>query len=508
MPRPNTGVPGYTQAEADERFALAGDVYTQAEANGKFDPQGRGIARRLSFSGLPLWNARTSSWVPDVRVYLHQDGSVSHDMTMSTFMAGQDWTGYTRFFVDPVNGSDSNNGSTWALAKQTLRYLVGTSTNKVIITRNGALFDHNDGPRGGGLGAHTVLMTEDLNGAPARITSRMRKTAPPWTWDAALSLWKWAGAPVDSVMGCAMDLTHPDAEGNPYRYDPYGTLAACQAAPYRLFRDVAGTTIYINHPGGSGADVTGIIPHYGVSCLNNNVPYWFRSLNMDWECSGAACYSNNPTAGTTTSDQGFYKNRFLFCGTRLVSGNPATGNSTYCSEPGKTINWRCEALGSSSDGFNYQSGHRSIEIECRGMANGYRAADEHATTNQGSTNHGSHCIRINGEYGRNGGPGIQDVKAGGLESISVNVGCCTYDSLWVRGDSPSDAADVVAGITVYADVASIVLIRHRFARPDGTPSTSAKSIWAAASSTILMDQLPASGKVVTEASAKVFGGLV
>ncbi|RYG32829.1 hypothetical protein EON81_19710 [bacterium] len=490
--------PGISRSQGDRMYL------SQMEAEAAFAPKN---PRRVNLAGIPMWTVRTGGWVPQVNAYVHDDGSVSHDLTMSTLMQGQDWTGFTRVYIDPINGNDLNNGNSWGTAKKTIRQTIGDPGNRVIIVPNGSLFDHNDGPRGGNVGGHTVLMTEDIEGTPARITSRMRKTAPPWVWDAGLGLWKWPAAPTDLVMGCAFDLTHADEEGNPYRYDPYGSLAACQAGVYRLFRDVAATTIYIKHPAGAAADVTGIVPHYGVSCINNNAPYWFRGLNLDFECAGAACYSNNPTSGTTTSDQAFYRCRFEI-GTRLVSGNPATGNSTYASEPGHSLFWRCTAQGSSSDGFNYQAGHKSIEVECRGMANGYRASDEHSTTNQGSTNHGSHCFRILGEYGRNGGPGIQDVKSGGLESISVNVGCWTYDSLYVRSDNPSDAADVVAGITIYADSAQIVLIAHKFERPDGTPSTSSKSVWVASNSIILMDTAPAPDKVVVEPSAKLWRGLV
>lgn len=494
MPRPGTGAPVYTRIEADARF----------------EPLGRGIARRIDPMDIFLWAMRTASWQPAVNAYLHADGSVSHDLTMATFMAGANWPSFARFYVDPVNGDDLNDGSTWLLAKRTIRQLVGTSDNKVIILPNGSLFDLSDGIRAQNISAHTVIMTEDIYGEPARITSRMQKAPPAWTWDAAEGLWKWVGAPVDLTMGSALDLAHNDTMGNPLRFVPWGTLADCKASTFRLYRDVATATVYLNHPSGALADMSSVVVHYGVSLLNNgnagNAGKWCRVLNVDFEGSGATLFSSSGPTGNASADNGLYRCRMLWCGMRLAGNGPAAGNAVFGKEPGSTILWEVEAVGSSSDGFNWQDSHKFVEVDCIGHRNGYRADDDHVASNQGSTSHGAFGLRIGGFYGQNGGPGVQDVKSGGVAGMTLCVGSSFYSTAWLRVDS--DNADVVSGVSIFTDEACVALISPRWVAPDGTASTSPRKFQATSHTTFLIDVLPPSGEYLVEPFAKAYGGLI
>lgn len=95
-----------------------------------------------------------------------------------------------------------------------------------------------------------------------------------------------------------------------------------------------------------------------------------------------------------------------------------------------TIFENCSASGGLKDGFNYHWRNgiapKSIEINCQGFDNGNDSDDN----DQGSTTHdGGSIIRINGAYYRNSGANIaEDATSGDSPTESLNLGCVGFES--------------------------------------------------------------------------------
>ena len=112
-----------------------------------------------------------------------------------------------------------------------------------------------------------------------------------------------------------------------------------------------------------------------------------------------------------------------------------------------TIFENCKACFADKDGFNYHgsgSKHcKSIEINCIGANNG---AIGGVTTYNGSTTHaGNAILRINGTYFNNHGANVCDV---GTDTVSINIGCKSFDSIGGTGSAKSDFNAQQAGTTM------------------------------------------------------------
>ena len=106
-------------------------------------------------------------------------------------------------------------------------------------------------------------------------------------------------------------------------------------------------------------------------------------------------------------------------------------------EGANTLFYRCKACFAEKDGFNYHAtGSRyckNIEIECVGANNG-TIGD--VTTYNGSTTHaGNKILRINGVYFNNHGANVCDV---GTNTVSINIGCKSFDSICASSSAKAD----------------------------------------------------------------------
>ena len=102
-----------------------------------------------------------------------------------------------------------------------------------------------------------------------------------------------------------------------------------------------------------------------------------------------------------------------------------------------SILYNCKACFADKDGFNYHaSGDRyckNIEINCLAANNG--AIGEVTTYNGSTTHQGNKILRINGVYFNNHGANVCDV---GTNTVSINIGCKSFDSICATSSAKAD----------------------------------------------------------------------
>ena len=112
-----------------------------------------------------------------------------------------------------------------------------------------------------------------------------------------------------------------------------------------------------------------------------------------------------------------------------------------------SILYNCKACFADKDGFNYHaSGDRyckNIEINCVGANNG--AIGEVTTYNGSTTHQGNKILRINGVYFNNHGANVCDVGTG---TLSINIGCKSFDSICAVSSAQADFNAQQAGTTM------------------------------------------------------------
>lgn len=335
-------------------------------------------------------------------------------------------------YVDNINGSNSNDGSTKALAYKTLTYAISQMSADTTFIICNKIYYRNELPDTGRVLNYTMnIIPEDghcIFGIHDKLT---------WNQDATYSNVYSA-----SRSGVIQVVDIRGNENGAYALlENKETLQECAATKNTYYFD--GGSVYVN----IGEAVTNekVLCELGVS----NPPWKIESNttelklyfeNVDFLCGNVGNFSILGNA-SYSPELRLYNCKILF------NTNTSTNGLSLRGAKGLFMNTtidRCK-----KDGFNYHaaSGVKSygIEINCIGSNNGYNNND---TYNNGSTAHdGCQVIRINGNYFGNKGGNVADVHD---DTISININCNAYDSI-ANSENGSDT-DFVAqqsGATLY-----------------------------------------------------------
>lgn len=325
------------------------------------------------------------------------------------------WTGpgTIDYYVDIVNGNDSNNGLSAGAAFKRASTAYAKSDVRSIIFAAG-WYDYQ---------SYAGAITKSIKlkaapGAAVYIYYGQSSTAyTPLTWTL-----HDAGTYVTSRTNVnrVWDLTDTQADGSYTRLTLAASAAACVSTPGSWYFSTP--TLYVHTKDGR-------VPDTNVKVSLVGFPLSVTGL-INVYCEGLTFIfgKNSKVAADTGTAQrpNFYAKNCRFLYSEYDDGLTVAGAS-------KVLLQGCEAAYNYSDGFSYaaspyggESG-QVLEVDCLGHHNGVDLAG----TNNGSTAHqATKVIRVGGRYYRNDGPNVSDVDT----CTSLNVGCLCYGSTTAIGN--------------------------------------------------------------------------
>ena len=315
-------------------------------------------------------------------------------------------------YVDNINGNNSNDGSTKALAYKTLTYAISQMAADTTFIVCNKIYYRNELPDTGRVINYSMnVIPEDghcIFGIHDKLT---------WEQDS-----EYSNVYSASRSGVVQVVDIRGNENGAYALlENKETLQECAATKDTYYFD--GARVYVNL-GGEIVSNEKVLCELGVS----NPPWKIESSstelklyfeNVDFLCGNVGTFNILGNA-TYSPELRLYNCKILF------NTNTSTDGLSLRGAKGLFMNTtidRCR-----KDGFNYHaaSGVKSygIEINCIGSNNGRNSSD---TYNNGTTAHdGCQVIRINGNYFGNKGGNVADVHD---DTISININCNAYDSV-------------------------------------------------------------------------------
>lgn len=361
------------------------------------------------------------------------------------------------YYVDPVNGSDGNDGLTESTALKTLFYASqkeGNAWAEIVITESGT-FDRAGGvflvKKGG-----TV---RTLPGVKATVICGDRLT----TWAEAGGAYT---APIATCNG-VFDAGWTDPHGDPTPLRGVASVAEVQATRGTYHYASGVVTVHLpddRAPDGDvyvGRTVSGTGWH--ASAVGNDASAYLEGIEW-W---------GGTTAGNFTARGDNWRLYAKNCGWH----GAGSGNGLAAWGLSEVILDGCTANHNRLDGFNYtDNAGRSgqfIEINCEARNNGIDGG-----SNNGSTSHDNYRgLRVAGNYYGNQGANVADVG----NTRTYNVGCAAGGSTSYRQD-------------FYVNATSQMWV-------DGCLSTSESSLTAIDTATIYTRETATAGSVTGDVRA-------
>jgi hypothetical protein len=318
-------------------------------------------------------------------------------------------TGGASYYVDVVNGNDTNNGLTLGTALKNIQTAVAKSDVITIYLANGG-YNKDSGFNG-------IAITKNINiiGLGDSVICDTSDVLTDFISSANPNLYR-----TTRVIGtlAVYDTNVLDANGDYTKLTKQTDLTVANNTPGSYY--TTGSYIFV-HPADS-RDLTGltaeqakIVSYVNVNNLvaSGNIKIYIENLKLE----GGTNWFKNTGAGQNL--EVFAKNcKFKYTSSQDVFD--IDGASLVVVE-------NCLAARAYEDGFNYHALNnvkpKVIEINCVGRHNGHASDD----TDNGSTMHeGGSIIRLNGEYHHNVGPNVADVSPG---NRTWNIACDAHDSL-------------------------------------------------------------------------------
>ena len=326
-------------------------------------------------------------------------------------------TGGNTYYVDAVNGDDSNNGTSDATPWQSMTKVFNTNdvANGTVYVKKGiyyrTLFNTNSPYNKLKYNMNIICEKGTIMGMFDQLT---------WTQNSQYSNVYEA---VRSNVNHVIDIRGLD--NDVLAQLPYvSSLSACSDTLNSYYAD--STKVYVN----IGESVTNnkILCTLKINANGMNVDCPSQNKALKLYLENAICLSGNyPFLNITSSSS--YKAEFIGKNCKFMykqqTDNVYDGVELRGSD---SILIDCDASCNGKDGFNYHAINgqvcNAIEINCKASYNGLHSGDNYSN---GSTIHdGGQIIRINGTYFNNHGGNVTDVND---NTKSYNFNCTAFDSL-------------------------------------------------------------------------------
>lgn len=368
------------------------------------------------------WNINSGGGSVQLRV--KQPTGVALPSTFDFYVAlDPGFTAGDQLFVDPVNGLDTNSGTSWAFAKKTM--LACRDLDSPVVWVKSGLYLQ---------GEHFATITTAgekawiaVDGDVISITNTTLSGV--WT-DSGSGAWSLNTGSDTASNCCALDFF--DKYGSPVMLKKVNSLAEVQATN-GSFYGISGT-VYVKMPDGSEPVLGRVIP------TRSNVMGYQATTGKHYHKgfifiggNGGAFRARSGDSDTVVIGE---DSRYVGC---------HNGNGVEINNSGLCIFKDSIAGQNFNDGFNYKSvlgtdGRLSfVEVNCVGYDN------RETGTGNGSTAHDTVIgYRVNCHYAENLGAQIGDID----NSITVNLG---ISSTLASGNALADGARLTGNSKVWFD---------------------------------------------------------
>lgn len=320
-------------------------------------------------------------------------------------------------YVDPVNGSDTFDGSSFEWAMKTIPAAIA-KVPAVVFIRPGVYIQTNyPGAYVGG----SDIAIRCVDGRASFVS--LSTTFGTWALSSGSTYVSTVGGSPTPVG--VVDMQHTDALGCPVILNNAGSLAACQATPGTFWYDSGPRNMYV-HLIDNTAPTNALVMPFGSANTfrhsSGSAKVYLSDIDFIGGTGGAISARDAGINGVLVTE----RCRFI--------GN-YNSNGADIKDIGLCIMVDCVATRNAADGFNYTAYNgvdpHFIEVGCVGFKNGTGG------TNNGSTAHDV-CVglRINCDAAFNGGPGFGDV--GLANTLNIN---CTSRTNGPTGNASGFRAD-------------------------------------------------------------------
>lgn len=356
-------------------------------------------------------------------------------------------------YVDPVSGSDSNNGRSQGAAFATIPFAI---TQARLIYVLPGFYDRN----------HSFSSTTDTDSNPLVIicidpnntyfTSAEPTTSLVWSLDTGTT-YKATRSNVLSVV----DMLFKDAYGEFQMYEKKSTLALCRAQQGSWYTD--NVTTYVNRLDGSIGDdnLKLLLASSQLIEVSGTAPFYYIEGGKFW---GSNVYGALQLRHITPDVQPPTKIYLKNCDFAYNQTPTGGGNGLGIINLKEVWTWNCKAHNNWADGFNYHTNEATFtkmkvfEKDNVGFNNGVYNT---SITNNGSTVHdGIQVIRLGGIFFNNRGPNVADVNTG---TQSLNIAVTAYNTLLDPGDvnaADFTSADAVMYVIEGVSYGSAISLNH------------------------------------------------
>ncbi|VDH16097.1 Uncharacterised protein [Algoriella xinjiangensis] len=415
---------GFPQYELGQN----GDKYFDKSSKQIFIKMNGVWIRNAQFKVYPFVKPTDFTWEIPYKIFQIDNGKFFLDWKgLFVEKVKADYDRLTKYYVDNVNGLDTNNGLMPETAFKTIAYARDTIGARNIILAKGiwlfnecfkTFIDNNS--------ISEPLIVRCLDGKAEMINGYRGST---YTWSASNGCYSTSRTNVVNVL----DLTNKDENGVYQNLSKVRSIAECQLTANSWFTD--GTLIYI-HTRDKRVPDTNIILSFdtqNVYTAGLNVPYVYFENIVSYADNiyNALLFKNNATNQFKT------KVYLKSCG----GVNNSRGNGLALDNFKEAILEGCFGANVLRDALNYHttslssgfSPSKILEIDCFGYNTGQGSNSE--TSSNGSTTHeGSTIIRLNSTFNTAKGSVIADVNAG---AMSLNLGVESNEDTITDGSGAS-----------------------------------------------------------------------
>jgi len=338
------------------------------------------------------------------------------------------------YYVDPVNGSDTNSGSSLK-PFASINTALNKSDIKELHLMEGVYSRTFSMSKTTHTGDLSIIGHGDVHISSNSSSVFSKNTSFPNVYEATRgSIGNYAADTTSKVAGIPLPLVKVNSVE-----EVNNTLNS-------YYHD--GTKLYVRTY--NDRNITGHSLNDHGLILSSAMANTIFEGTMDLYLENVTIYgSTSPLQARSTSSSDTLRvfgkdSNFLFSGDENKDAVMLQGATL-------SIFQNCKASYSQKDGFNYHAKDgivpKSIEIDCQGFENGNDADDN----DQGSTTHdGGSIIRIGGAYYRNKGANIAEDATGNTGTESLNLGVVGFES-----NSPTESRavnfDCYDGVNMWLD---------------------------------------------------------
>ena len=391
------------------------------------------------------------------------------------------WQGYTAYYVDPVNGLDTNAGTSQALAFKSFWKALNTSAaaNATIYVKPGVYAQKVDGTKQGwcdqNITANKVILRWGDSG---RIVLSNHFTDLVWTAAPGMP-GVWTATSSSNGAGAVWDAKYPDAYGDYRRYQKCASpqdVAGIAGSYYTTSTTTAVAQVYVKTLDGRApdADIRVMGANRNVRILTDDIQTYMEYCDVE---GGNLVFNAGQTSAVSATPQITVA---YDCSAKYSSSQTSDVPGFYVRGKGLFLAYRCLAAQNSEDGFdmNYVSnsaqdgtgdGRSFIIVESVSRNNGNYISTQTPggePLSNGFTSHNSsvgiyiNCVAF-GNYGFN----FHDA----LGARTWLMGCGAWDSIGSRATDNGDFRISQDNTSAYATAWWYDCYSRR---PDGRPSTS------------------------------------